>query len=697
MRRTWYGIIMRGTPRKKLNHYSARYPNLSGFGNCLILLVLLSCLPSATNFAQDQRELEAEKAKSSKLKGEHPLVELMRSRNSKLRPELMGVHPRVYVTGKEIDELRQRARTTHRELWQLTLRNVRALSVAAPPAPAQERRAQNEIGLGIAEAALAYKIEGDKKYLDAAKKYIDAAISYDIWGYANNKPDVDLAAGHLLYGMGWGYDLLYNDLTQQERARYRAKLVRQARLMFDYFKPKSGKTYAYSQNHTFIPISGLAVTAYALYDEVDDAPQWAALSRAIFDRVLATYSTDGYYYEGFEYWIFSTPWLVHYLDAHAHATGEDLYDQPGFRLTYKYVAHAMLPGGDNVFDFGDVYAGGETRAKQGDDYERTHPDGHYSSNYNLLYRFAARFQNREAQGVAQWLKKSGQVNAEEFWSLIWYDAKLAAIPIERQQRWHYFPDHEVAYWRSGWSSNATAVAFKCGPPEGHHATPLLAKFPDWRLSAGHSHPDANSFIIFAHGRYLTGDSGYAGVPLTAHHNTVLVGGHGQGLEGNGHDPWIDVPYDRLTKTRITHVDFGANSFMVSGDATGSYLPELGLRQFERQFSYSTNMGFTITDTLQTDKPQIFTSLLHADEKIAETGNNRFAIDAGDAKMSVLVLAPKTVRTTIEANDLTAPGPPGSVDKGERVVRGERLAISTESTTSVQFIVKLKPTWQRMAR
>ena len=59
-----------------------------------------------------------------------------------------------------------------------------------------------------------YKIEGDKKYLDAARKYMDAAVSYDIWGYANNKPNVDLAAGHLLYGLGWGYDLLYHDLTE---------------------------------------------------------------------------------------------------------------------------------------------------------------------------------------------------------------------------------------------------------------------------------------------------------------------------------------------------------------------------------------------------------------------------------------------------------------------------------------------------
>jgi hypothetical protein len=144
---------------------------------------------------------------------------------------------------------------------------VRALAADPPPPPAEARRQQNDVAIAIAEAAFIYKIEGDKKYLNAARKYMDAAVSYDIWGYASNKPNVDLAAGHLLYGMGWAYDLLYHDLTDAERTRYREKLIKQARLLADYFKPKSGKTYAYSQNHTFIPIAGLGVAAYALYDE----------------------------------------------------------------------------------------------------------------------------------------------------------------------------------------------------------------------------------------------------------------------------------------------------------------------------------------------------------------------------------------------------------------------------------------------
>src|SRR5712691_4311207 len=192
------------------------YPKL-----LLSLPLALTILPAVPLLAQDARELEQERTASKKLKGEHPLIELMRTRQSALRPELMGVHPRVYVTEKELADLRHRARTSHRELWQRAISHVRALAADPPPAPAEQRRQQNEVGIAIAEAAFIYKIEGDKKYLDAARRYMDAAVSYDIWGYASNKPNVDLAAGHLLYGLGWGYDLLYHDLSEQERTRYR--------------------------------------------------------------------------------------------------------------------------------------------------------------------------------------------------------------------------------------------------------------------------------------------------------------------------------------------------------------------------------------------------------------------------------------------------------------------------------------------
>ena len=81
----------------------------------------------------------------------------------------------------------------------------------------------------------------------------------------------------------------------------------------------------FTQNHDFIPTSGLAVTALALMGESKDAEKWAALARAHHHRSNQLLSPDGYYYEGMEYWIFSIPWLVHFYDAWEHSTGESFW------------------------------------------------------------------------------------------------------------------------------------------------------------------------------------------------------------------------------------------------------------------------------------------------------------------------------------------------------------------------------------
>ncbi len=646
---------------------------------------MISLLLLCAVLGQDARESLGPKDAQTKQTGPHPLTALM-AKAPALKPELRGKHPRVFVTAEELAALKRRSQTTHRELWQRVLTNVRALKQDPAAPPAQQRRAQNETGLGIAEAAFIYKIDGDPRYLAAARRYMDAAVSYDIWGYANNKPNVDLAAGHLLYGLGWGYDLLYNDLTEPERARYRDKLTHHAKLLFEYYRPKPGRTYSYSQNHVFIPLSGLGVAAYALWDEVPEAREWAALVRAVFDRVLATYSPDGYYYEGFEYWVFSTPWIIHYLDAHAHSTGEDLFDQPGLRQSHLFMAHSMLPGAQYVFDFGDVYEGPLTRAGKGEDYKRSNPGGRLHSNYNLLYRLAARFQNPEAQGVAAWMAGLQHVSAEDYWTLVWQDPELKAQPIERLPAWHHFTDHGVIFWRTDWTASATALAFKAGPPEGHHTTRLLKAFPDWHLSAGHAHPDANSFILYAGGSTLTGDSGYAGVPLTEHHNTLLVDGRGQGREGRGHDAFAGVSYDRLDRIRIDEFELGPRSVYIRADAAAAYEPDLGVTRFDRQFLFTAPGELVVWDEVAADQPRKFTTLIHADDRIEPD----LRISTSGATLRIQVEQPQGARTAIQPNLLTAPGPPGSVDKGEQQKRGERLAISTPAAVrEAQFVVRLK--------
>jgi hypothetical protein len=432
------------------------------------------------------------------------------ARRVSLKPELEGVHPRVFVTAEGLERLRRRARTSHAREWAAVLAQLPALAGDPPPPPGpQGRRSQNNVAFAIAGVSLAYAVERKPEYLAAAKRWLLAAIDYEPWGYVSNKPNVDLAAGHLLYAIGWSYDLLYHDLTHEERARVRVSLDRHADLVYDYFAPGGPQPqFSFTQNHNFIPTSGLAVAALALMGESPRAERWAALARAHHHRVGQLLSPDGYYYEGMEYWIFSAPWLVHFLEAWEHATGESLWNRDLFRKWKYYLAHVLLPDGQTVFDFGDIWEGPLTRARRGAEYARAYPGGTLQSNYNVLYTVASRLRDPEAQAVADRYAGFGHSNLEEYLTLLWRDETLkpaaSALPLA-----HHFSDSGVVFARTSWSADATAFAFKAGPPEGHRVAALVGKLPEWRLSSGHAHPDANSFIIWARGRYLTGDTGSA--------------------------------------------------------------------------------------------------------------------------------------------------------------------------------------------
>jgi len=644
-----------------------------------IAAVTLLLASSTALYAQAANESLGPADSHGKVKGT-PLLTEMRTLPSTLKPAFAGQHPRVYFTAPEIDALRIKIHSHHEAQWKAELAHLRVFAGDPPPAPAEKRRAQNDVAFAIAEGAFAYSIERDPMILAATKKYMDAAVSYDIWGYGFSKPNTDLAAAHLLYGMGVAYDLLYNDLSSADRERYRATIARHGQLMFDYFKPQPGRAYAYSQNHTFIPMAGLGVAAYAVYGEVPAAVQWSALARAIYDRVLATYSRDGYYYEGYEYWIFATPWILHYLDAQKHANGEDLFDHPGLRKMDLYAANALLPGGQSMFDFGDVFEGPTTRAKKGEDYERSHPEGHFESNYNLLYDLAARFHSSEIQGVADWMKSLGHTGQEPWWTLVWHDDALTSDPISKLPTYHRFPDHDVAFWRSGWGKDATALAFKCGPPEGHHTLEMIKRYPDFHMEQGHVHPDVNSFILFAHGQYLTGDSGYAGVPRTIEHNTLLVDGRGQGNEG-GHDAWAGMDYTKLNEVRLTEVHLSPQGFDLTGEGADAYVPAFGLTHFTRHIKLLTANEIEVSDTIDTSTPHHYSEVLHTDTSFTTSIDNTFSTTVGGVPLHAIerFSVPSTAKE--EANIVMGPGRPGSVDKGSPDPRGERIVVTTEQPVS----------------
>jgi hypothetical protein len=619
-----------------------------------------------------------------------------------LRPELVGVHPRVFVTASELERARERARTSHRDEWQRVLAALPAMTSDPPPPPGpQERRSQNNAAFAIAGVALASVIEQKPEYLAAAKKWTLAAIDYEPWGYTYNKPNVDLAAGHLLYAIGWAYDLLHDRFTEAERARIRASLERHAGLVHDYFAPGPNKRFNFTQNHDFIPTAGLAVAALALMGESADAPKWAALARAHHHRANQLLSPDGYYYEGMEYWIFSIPWLVHFYDAWEHATGESLWEMGPARGWKYYLAHSLLPDRQNVFDFGDIWEGALTRAGKGAEYARVFPGGTLQSNFNVMYRVAARLGDPEAQAVAERCAAAGHSNLEEYWTLLWRDASLTAVPISSLPLSHWFVDSGVVFARTSWDADATAFAVKSGPPEGHRAARFLPAVPEWRMDSGHAHPDQGSFIIWAKGRYLTGDTGYAGVPHARHHNTITIDGLGQG-SGQGHDVWRRMDYAALAKARITKAEMTPASATIELDAAGAYDPAAGLTRFTRAFSFEAPGTFRVRDEIVVASARKVQWYLQSDTPVTPASGGldwivgRAPDGKGPALQVTMRVAGKQQAAGVDGYTLTtaptvlmAPGKPGSITAGAQDQRGYHLLLETAPTTAATILAELK--------
>jgi hypothetical protein len=258
---------------------------------------------------------------------------------------------------------------------------------------------------------------------------------------------------------------------------------------------------------------------------------------------------------------------------------------------------------------------------------------------------------------------------------------MSSIPTS-----HLFEDVGVAFFRTSWDTNATAIALKAGPPEGHRVARLLKTIPEWKLSSGHAHPDAASFIIWASGRYVTGDTGYAGQPQARHHNTITVGGQGQGDEGD-HDVWHAMDQSALDAIRITAMEGDGRGVRIEADAAAAYRPSAGLLRFHRVFRYDGGDLFTIEDAIELGAPKAIQWFLHSDAPV-ESQSGSFAT-AGPAPLRVTIASPRNAQAAVEKTRLTAPGRPGSITEGPEEQRGYDLRLEVPAAARAAIRVELK--------
>lgn len=546
--------------------------------------------------------------------------------------------PRLFLTPARIEQVKRKISSSHAELWAMVRENAEGLLSRMPSPKYDSEGEMRSNGRGIPWQALVWLVSGDARYREGARRWMLRICEFPRWEHNNS-----LAAGECLFGVAVGYDWLYDQLNDGERAMVRDKLIHQAEALS---KAPPVHHDMWLANHNHVEHLGLAAAGFALRGEVPRAGAWIRQADAVFRKALEFSGRDGGSTGGHQYWAYSAESILRYAELARDLLKENLYGSEWLKSVPDFIIHSTLPdfsAKNCVMSFGDSHRSYDS-----------HGPAH------ILFRTAAEYRNSCAQWLAQEMLRRG-VGRTAFcgWaSLLWYDETLHPTPISSLPTHWNCNDIDWVTSRSGWNPAAVMVGFKSGPMHGHK----VQKYYDARpgetreVGGGHGHPDVNSFQVYAYGKWLAIDPSYEKPKWTRNHNTVLVNGKGQLGEGQ---TWFDrkaVLTARATSAILKVVHHPSYDYVL-GDAMSMYPSAAGLARYRRHFVFLRPDYIVVVDELAANRPSRFEWLLHAEEAVEQRGETSFLVRNGGVAMDVQFLLPKVLETKAADGLLTAAAGP----------------------------------------
>lgn len=186
-----------------------------------------------------------------------------------------GNHPRLFFTEEDIPLLRERAKTTHNEIWQPIIEYVDTIVSQSqsppliPPTTISDPHWRN-FGNDLIALAFTCVITDEALYCNTALDYMLTMADWNIWGENGSR---DLGLAHSLIGNALAYDWLYSYMTQEERVTVRNQLAQKAQEMY---VASAGNRVAgwlnwwrtsYMQNHYWTNNNALGIVSLALANE----------------------------------------------------------------------------------------------------------------------------------------------------------------------------------------------------------------------------------------------------------------------------------------------------------------------------------------------------------------------------------------------------------------------------------------------
>lgn len=441
---------------------------------------------------------------------------------------------------------------------------------------------------------------GEPRLRQTLKPLVFKAASWNPDGGSAMK-NGDIGAHHLLRGLAWCYDALYQDLTPDERKQLQDVIIARGNQFWKSLNPfKIG--HSEYNNHAWLQALGLAEAGLILQGERPEVADWAEYVRQLYQGLfLACLGYQGDNNEGIAYWGYGLSFVIDYADTMKRVCGIDFFRHPWLSQTARFPMYSAPPGAWAV-SFADT--GQPNHGTRGPD--------------------------QKAQ-VGALARRTGDPYA------LWYSGAMGPVdgllpkpPVDLPQSMHYR--------FIGWSLFNTSLT------DGREGvTFALRSGPFW---AGHQHEDQNSFVLHAYGEKLAIDGGHYdwyGSPhfekysvLTRAHNALLVNGKDQDSRKPGADgkilAWLDsVPYG-----------------YVVGDASDPDMYQGQLQRWERRALFIKPGFVVLHDNLQAKEAKAkYDWLLHtvAAPKV-DAVSQSFALTSGQAGLAGKFLLPRDLKLSV---------------------------------------------------
>ena len=583
---------------------------------------------------------------------------------NRLRAQLAGTRPRLYLNGNRLERIREAIKQGAAAQWQFFLATADAAlqeGIYAEPEgyPKGEwtvedwRRIYRPGKTGsahLARLALAYKITGEKKYLEGARRWMLNLASWDPTGIISHSlAQVDGSEGNdeasmpVLERMAFAWDWIGTELNPAERARVLAVMPERGNQVLRLLRKQDFLSHPFS-NHEGRVLAFLGNAGLSFLGDLPEAEEWLDYAlRCYLTSFPAWGGDEGGWAQGIGYWAAYVHWLSTFAESLRGVTDIDILRRPFYRNNGYFPVYFHPPYAP-MGAFGD---GGDGK-----------PSLHEKM---LIDYFAEVFEDpvlkRHAESITPELPRVAYAGEERQWNE-WFiedvvsmwragTGRVKAQPVKSKRISRHLAD-------IGWVAMHTAL--------GDAENDVWALFKSSRFgSFSHSHGDQNTFQLNAWGEALAIDSGYYpsyGSPhhtlwtrQTRAHNGILVNGRGQ------------PPYDWDASGWIENFEDHGFVTLVRGQAAKAYnvppgrevielwrkhltepLPPMEPRveSFERTLAFVASKErpvLFVLDYLKTGAPATMDWLLHAHHRMEVDGTAAsVTISRGKARLAVKLLA-----------------------------------------------------------